>query len=184
MNFNKHFDLIGKHAIMSPSKYHWIRYDQQKMADVFLNAMAVERGVELHDFARRAIEMKIKLPKNQKTLNMFVNDAIGYQMTPEQPLYFSENCFGTADAIGLKGSILRIHDLKTGATPANMDQLKVYMALFCLEYRYKPADIHGILRIYQFDDIQEEESDAEEIEFIINKIIEFDKLLTKLREEG
>jgi hypothetical protein len=37
---------------------------------------------------------------------MYVNDAIGYQMTPEQPIYYSENCVGTADAISFKNDFL------------------------------------------------------------------------------
>ena len=31
--------------------------------------------------------------------------------------------------------ILRIHDYKSGITPAKMDQLMIYAALFCLEYK-------------------------------------------------
>jgi len=62
-------------------------------------------------------------------------------MTPEQVLYYSGNCFGTADSIAFKNNLLRIHDLKTGAVPAHMEQLFIYDALFCLEYRIHPQDL-------------------------------------------
>jgi hypothetical protein len=116
---------------------------------------------------------------------MYVNDAIGYQMIPEQPLFFSENCFGTADAISFKNGLLRIHDLKTGVTPAHMEQLKIYAALFCLEYNVKPGEIDTELRIYQFDDVDICEPAVDEILPIMDKIITFDKLINKIKtEEG
>ena len=135
MNFNRHSNLEGQHAFLGASKYHWINYDEDKVATAFRNHIATQRGTELHDLAARLILLRQKLPKSQKTLNMYVNDAIGYKMTPEQMLYYSENCFGTADAISFKQNVLRIHDLKTGEIPAHMEQLMIYAALFCLEYR-------------------------------------------------
>lgn len=115
---------------------------------------------------------------------MFVNDAIGYGMTPEQPLYFSENCFGTADAICFKNRFLRVHDLKTGASEASMDQLYIYDALFCLEYGMDPKEITIEDRIYQNDDIMIDNPESDMISFIMDKIITFDKILIKLKEEG
>ena len=60
-----------------------------------------------------------------ETLLPFVNDAIGFRMYPEIILYYSINCFGTTDAIIFDefNKILRIHDFKSGITPAKMDQL-------------------------------------------------------------
>ena len=113
---------------------------------------------------------------------MYVNDAIGYKMTPEQPLYFSDNCFGTADAICFEKNFLRIHDLKTGSTPASMSQLMVYTALFCFEYGKKPGNIDAELRIYQNDDIQIFEPKTSQIETIMEKIIIFDKAINKIKE--
>ena len=182
MNFNDHSKLIGQHAFLSPSNYHWINYDQEKLNRVYLNFLAVEQGTRLHEFAAEAIRLGIKLPKSKKTLNSFVNDAIGFKMTPEQPLYFSDNCFGTTDAISFKNGILRIHDLKTGSTPASMNQLLVYTALFCLEYRFDPNDIQVELRIYQNDEIFITIPEAEQISNIIDKIILFDKCIDKIRE--
>ena len=127
--------------------------------------------------------LRQKLPKSQKTLNMYVNDAIGYKMTPEQMLYYSDNCFGTADAISFKQNVLRIHDLKTGEIPAHMEQLLIYAALFCLEYRVKPGDIQTELRIYQHNEILLHEPAADEILPIMDKIISFDKVLKQIKEE-
>ena len=184
MNFNPHYNLIGKHAFLSASKYHWLRYSEEKLVTTFLNAQAVQRGTELHELACKCIKLGVKLQRTKQTLNMFVNDAIGYGMTPEQPLYFSDNCFGTADAIGFKSRILRVHDLKTGVTDASMDQLHIYDSLFCLEYGVDPKSISIINRIYQNDDIDEDEADSDEIAFIMDKIMVFDKLIIKLKEEG
>jgi hypothetical protein len=112
-----------------------------------------------------------------------VNDAIGYRMTPEQVLYYSENCFGTADAISFREDLLRIHDLKTGTTPAKMTQLLIYAALFCLEYHIKPNDIAMELRIYQNDDVIIHSPEVNEIVPLMDKIQSFDKLITNLKLE-
>jgi len=183
MNFNRHFELEGRHAFLSASKWHWINYDEGKLFDSYCNFRAKERGTRIHAFAKECINLGIKLPKSKKTLNMYVNDAIGFKMTPEQPLYFSENCFGTADTISFKNNLLRIHDLKTGETPASMNQLFVYTALFCLEYEFEPKDIDAELRIYQSDEIMIHEPCEDDIRPIMDQIIKFDKIITKLKEE-
>lgn len=184
MNFNKHFNLEGRHAFLGASKYHWINYDQDKLISAYQSFAKTQRGTELHDFARQAIQLGIKLPKSKKTLNMYVNDAIGFQMTPEQPLYYSDNCFGTADAISFKNNFLRIHDLKTGDIPAHIEQLMIYEALFCLEYDMDPNKFDTELRIYQSDDIVIENPDPKDIEYIMDKIVLFDQCLNKVKEEG
>lgn len=184
MNFNKHFNLEGRHAFLGASKYYWLNYDEDKLISAYQNSKAVQRGTELHDFAERAITLGIKLPKSKKTLNMYVNDAIGFQMTPEQPLYYSENCFGTADAISFRNNFLRIHDLKSGATPAHMEQLMIYAALFCLEYDVDPKGIDIELRIYQTDDVDILNPDPQIILDIMDKIVFFDKRLSQIQDEG
>ena len=183
MNFNRHLELEGRHAFLGASRYHWIRYDETKLIESYSNFLAVQRGTELHDFAARCIRLNQKLPKQRKTLNMYVNDCIGFKMTPEQSLYFSDNCFGTADAISFRDDFLRIHDLKTGATPAHMDQLLVYAALFCLEYRVKPGEIKTELRIYQNNEVVCTNPTAEDIAPIMDKIISFDKLINRVRKQ-
>lgn len=183
MEFNKHKNLEGCHAFLGASKYHWINYDPEKVAASYRNYLATLKGTELHDFAARCIKLGQKLPKSKKTLNMYVNDAIGYRMTPEQVLYYSDNCFGTADSISFKDGLLRIHDLKTGITPAHMEQLEIYAALFCLEYKIKPADIDIELRIYQSDDIMIFNPTVEDIVPIMDKIITSDKIISKIKTE-
>lgn len=185
MNFNKHSELIGQHAFLGASKYHWLNYDEDKLIQTYLNSLAVEKGTELHDLACSLIRLGVKLPKNKSTLNMYVNDAISYRLTPEQPLYYSRNCFGTADAISFneKNNFLRIHDLKTGVTPAHMEQLEIYAALFCLEYRMQPTDIGMELRIYQNNDILVHSPLGDDIKRIMQKIIVFDGKIEKIRAE-
>ncbi len=183
MNFNEHSNLKGQHAYLGASKYHWINYDEDKIAQSYLNFLAAQKGTELHDFAAQCIKLGQKLPRSAKTLNMYVNDAIGYKMEPEQILYYSPNAFGTADAIAFRNGLLRIHDLKTGVAPTHMEQLEIYAALFCLEYDFKPREIDMELRIYQTDEIAVLNPTAEDIDPIMDKIISFDKIITKIRLE-
>ena len=181
MNFKKHYSLEGKHAYLGASKYHWINYDEEKIIQAYTKHQATLKGTVLHDFACQCIKLGQKLPKSQKTLNMYVNDAIGFKMNPEQVLYYSDNCFGTADAIIFRNNMLRIHDLKTGVTKAHMEQLEIYAALFCLEYKKKPGDIDMELRIYQNDEILVHNPTVEDILPIMDKIICFDKIINKIK---
>lgn len=183
MNFNRHSELEGLHAFLGASKYHWVNYDDEKLEESYLKAMAKRKGTELHEFAAQCIKLGIKLPKNSKTLNMYVNDAIGYKMTPEQPLFYSVNCFGTADAISFKKNKLRIHDLKTGVTPASMRQLEIYASIFCLEYDVSPNEIDMELRIYQSDEVLVSDPQREDILYIMSKIVNFNKKIERLKEE-
>lgn len=182
MNFNRHLNLEGQHAFLGASKYHWINYDESKLAESYSKFLAVQKGTVLHNFAAQCITLGQKLPKSNKTLNMYVNDAIGFKMVPEQVLFYSENCFGTADAIVFRKQLLRIHDLKTGVIPAHMEQLMIYAALFCLEYKIDPADIETELRIYQHDTILYHKPPAEDITPIMHKIITFDGIINKIKE--
>lgn len=181
MLFNAHSELEGKHAFLSASKYHWLRYDDAKLEESYTNYLAKMKGTRLHAFAAECINLGQKLPRTHQTLNMYVNDAIGYRMTPEQPLYFSPNCFGTADAISFRKSFLRIHDLKTGVTPAHMDQLQVYAALFCLEYDISPNKIKTELRIYQNDDVLVHLAEPDDISGIMYKIRRFDEQIEGIK---
>lgn len=183
MNFNKHSQLEGQHAFLGASQYHWINYTEEKVAERFSSFLATLKGTELHEFAATCIKLKQKLPRSEKTLNMYVNDAIGFKMHPEQVLYYSDNCFGTADSISFKNNFLRIHDLKTGVTPVKMEQLLIYVALFCLEYKVKPGSIKIELRIYQNDNIQICNPEADDILPIMDKIVSFDKVINKIKLE-
>lgn len=174
MKWKDRSNLIGQHAFLSPSNVHWVNYSEDKLVNVYENkVLAVERGTKLHEYACKAIELNRKQPKTKDTVNMYINDAIGFRMRPEQPLFYSNICFGTCDAISFntRKRELRIHDLKTGVTPAHMDQLITYAALFCLDYgrelisedHIDISDITFELRIYQNSEIIAYNPTADEI---------------------
>lgn len=183
MTFNDHRKLAGTHAMLGASNYHWLNYSDEKLEQRWESLQAIERGIKLHEYARMAIELGIIQAKNGQTLNRYINDAIGYRMTPEQVLYYSDNCFGTADSISFKDELLRIHDLKTGETPAKMDQLRIYASLFCLEYGIKPGEIKIELRIYQSGEVIKEKPEPEDILPIMDKIERFDEILSRLNSK-
>lgn len=183
MNFVRHLNLEGLHAPFSPSQPSWIRYDDDKAIEVYMNRKASEMGTRLHAWAKDTIDLGLKQPRTKKTLYAYVNDAIGYRMETEVVLFYSERFFGTADAISFRNNLLRIHDLKTGKHPANMEQLEIYAALFCLEYKVKPSDIKMELRIYQNDEVIVHVPESEDIVKIMQKIVSLDKLLEKIDEE-
>lgn len=185
MRFNNHRNLEGLHAPFSPSQSTWLRYDDDKAAEIYSNRKAAELGSRLHQWAKDTIDLGIKQPRSKKTLYAYVNDAIGYKMDTEVVLFYSERFFGTADAISFRNNTLRIHDLKTGKLPVHMEQLEIYAALFCLEYRVKPGDIEMELRIYQNDEVIYFNPTAEDILPIMDKIVHLNKLLEQLDgEEG
>jgi len=182
MHLRSHYDLVGKtHAFLSPSKPSWLGYDEDKLDRVYSSVKQAQRGTDLHNLAAELIRLGVRLPDTAKTMNAYVNDCIGWAMSPEQPLYFSDNCFGTADACGFKDNTLRISDLKTGVKEAAMTQLKIYAGLFCLEYRFKPLDIRMELRIYQNNKVFLEVPDPDEIYHIIDRIVALDKRLDELK---
>lgn len=183
MNFNKHLDLKDQHAFLGASKYHWINYDADKIAMSYSKFLSIKRGTELHEFAANCIRLGQRLPDIPNTLNMYVNDAIGFNMKPEQILFYSDNCFGTADAIAFRDAFLRIHDYKSGVVPAHMQQLEIYSALFCLEYKIKPSDLKFELRLYQNNEIIVHNPTTEDIAPIIDKIITFNKIINKIKSE-
>lgn len=183
MNFNTHFNLKGQHAFLGASNYHWLNYDDDKLIERYLSMLAAEKGTRLHNLAAELISLNQKLPKCNKTLNMYVNDAIGFKMTPEQVLYYSENCFGTADAICFRNDFLRIHDYKSGVVPAKMEQLIIYAALFCLEYDYKPGSISMELRLYQNDNVEICQPTAEDILPVMDKIVRYDEIIKRIKEQ-
>lgn len=183
MNFKRHSNLEGLHAPFSPSQSSWLRYDDDKATEVYLNRKAALLGTRLHQWAAETIKLGIKQPRSKKTIYAYVNDAIGFGMEPEVVLFYSDRFFGTADTIAFRNNVLRIHDLKTGKSPVKMEQLVIYAALFCLEYNIKPSEIEIELRIYQHDDIEYGYPTAEDIVPVMDKIVHFNKLLEKLDAE-
>ena len=180
MQFNIHRQLAGLHAPFSPSQSSWLNYDDDKIIEVYKNKKAAEMGTRLHAWAAETINLAIKMPKSKKTIYMYVNDAIGFGMDTEVVLYYSDYFFGTADTICFRNGTLRIHDLKTGKSPVKMEQLMIYAALFCLEYKVKPGEINMELRIYQNDEIIYHKPTVEEIAPIMDRIVYVTKLFEKL----
>jgi hypothetical protein len=178
MRFTHHSDLVGQHALLGASKHYWLAYSEEQLESYLTKQMAIQRGVELHAFAATCIALHQRLPQAPLTLNMFVNDAIGYRMRTEQPLVYSLNAFGTADAICFSDNLLRIHDLKTGVSPTSMAQLEIYTALFFLEYQIDPKDVVVELRIYQNNTIFVHMPTLERIKDVMDTIVRFDKILT------
>lgn len=180
MFFNNHINLEGLHAPFGASKSSWLRYSDEKIVEVYNNLQAAEMGTRLHEWAKQTIDLGIKQSRSKKTIYSYVNDAIGFNMSTEVILFYSERFFGTADAISFRNNFLRIHDLKTGKRPVHMEQLEIYAALFCLEYKVKPGDIRMELRIYQNDEILVHEPTAEDILPIMDKIVHVNKMLEKI----
>lgn len=180
MKWNQHNNLFGKHAFLSPSGYHWLNYSADKLENVYLNKQKIEEGTKLHALASELIKRGIKVAKYKKTFNLFVNDCISFNMDSEVVLYYSDFCFGTADAISFNDGKLKIFDLKTGTTKASFSQLDIYAALFCLEYGMNPNDIWITERIYQSNKFEEVVADPNDISIIIDKIIEFDNRLNEI----
>lgn len=212
MNFVRHSNLEGKHALLGASRYQWLNDDEEAVMKRIRSAYATELGTVLHEIAADRIRYGFKLSKGEKksvmlellkngipemvvsaldfdyifdNLQLYVNDAIGFMMKPEVVLYYSDYCFGTTDAIQYseKNKFLRIHDLKTGAIPAHMEQLYIYEALFCLEYDIKPYEIETECRIYQGGEIIFANPTVEEITPIMEKIVTLSKFLESNERE-
>lgn len=197
MKFARHPELEGKHALLSASNYSWLRYEDDKMIDRLETQMQAQVGTRLHGFAAEAIELGIKMVDNDTTLNSYINDAIGFRMTPEVVILATYNAFGTADALSFRKErptdkmfTLRIHDLKTGISKTKFDQLVIYAAFFCLEYGQEPNEINIELRIYQNDEIRVLDCDTPEVDLrtevmmAIAKVRHFDDLITNYRLEA
>jgi hypothetical protein len=186
MKFYDHKNLSGLHAPFTASQSSWLRYDDEKIIEVYNNKKAAEMGTRLHAWAAETIQLGLKQPKSKRTICAYVNDAIGYNMDTEVVLYYSDRFFGTADAICFRNGMLRIHDLKTGKVgkiESHMEQLEVYTALFCLEYKVKPSDIKIELRVYKCDEVVVWNPTVEDIVPIMDKIVHLNKLLEKLDRE-
>ena len=192
MKFKDHYNLAGLHAPFTASQSSWLRYDDDKAREAYERKKSAERGTRLHAWAKETIDLGIKQPRSKKTIYEYVNDAIGFKMSTEVVLFYSDRFFGTADAICFREDkktgryVLRIHDLKTGVVgdpDRHFEQLKVYAALFCLEYKFKPGEIDIVIGVYKKDEVAFCEPDVEEMNEIINKIIHLDKLLAQIDNE-
>jgi len=184
LRFRKHSHLEGQHAFLSPSVYHWINYDEEKLAFRYKTLRAALEGMEQHRYAAVAIEEREYQDDESKTLGLYINQSIQYRMHPEVVLYYSPNAYGTVDAIAYRHRRLRISDLKTGVSRVSEHQLEVYAALFFLEYEINPFSTRAIeLRIYKDNRVWFYEGEPATIQAIMDKIVRFDQILNKLREE-
>lgn len=182
MNWKNYSHLRNSHAFLSASRHHWLNYDEEKLVQTYLNHQKTKLGTEYHNLAADLIKLAVRLPDTEDSFNAFVNDAIGFRMDPEVLLYFSPNAYGTADAISFHDSVLRIHDLKTGLSPASINQPLIYAALFALDYQEAPTQT--VLRIYQNNEIVEYEPEGAEIRDVCDKIIGFDKLIEHTKAQA
>ncbi|QEQ93576.1 DNA helicase [Streptomyces phage GirlPower] len=181
--FNSHPKVEGTHAFLSPSKYHWLRDDAEKLIARLENARATERGTRLHAWAAEAITFERYQPRDGDYICHYINDALDLGLQPEVQLFYSFNNFGQADAIGFDPveCYLRVHDLKTGVTKPSFDQLYVYAAIFCLEYEFRPFDINGELRIYQSTEIMVAEIDRAYLAFVYDTIYSHNQTIEEWR---
>lgn len=190
--FSSHPRVDGSHAILSPSNYHWLNDDEEKLLGRLRTLQAADRGTRLHKKAAGMIEDGIMVHPDSPIIEEcgpafmdYVNDAVVMGMVPEQTLFFSLNCYGTADAIRFEDypetseldGFLRIHDLKTGKTATSEKQLYIYAGIFCLEYEYNPYKIEGELRIYQGDDVRVFPLDRNYLTHVVGQIVMFDQLI-------
>lgn len=208
MIFNRHSELEGRHAILSPSKHYWLNYDDEGIIKSYISSFATDIGTLVHEYACDRIQYRMPMDaENEEAKNSllvfllkngipfraidldrifynlvpYVNDAIGFKMDSEVLLRYSDYCFGTADAIGVRRNWLRIHDLKTGIAPASMDQLLCYAGLFFLEYKrdYRPATMKVELRIYQNQEVLISNPSPEEVKAVMDKIVHQNAVLMK-----
>lgn len=115
----------------------------------------------------------------------YIKDANGFRLDPEVDLKYTDDFYGTADAILYKkGEFLRIHDLKTGTTPASLRQLEIYAAFCCLEYNIDPSTIDIELRIYQNEEILVGNPSGEVINELMNQIRRTKIIFEKIKKEG
>lgn len=184
MIWKNYSHLKNTHAFLSPSRHYWINYTPDKLITTYENHRKVQLGTMYHTLAEQLISLAVRLPNTSATFNTFVNDAIGFRMKPEVVLYYSENCYGTADAISFHEGVLRIHDLKTGASPGSLNQLLIYAGLFFLDYAVDPREIKEIhLRIYQNEEVLEYNPRVEDILDIVEKIKEANRIIEELLGE-
>ncbi len=196
--------LKNTHAFCGASNYRWRNYDPEKLIQSKENSYATTIGTLLHDRAAHYISKPKKMIKSSKisiydyltidndipesaididrlfpNLMNYVNETIAFEMDPEITLYFSDNFYGTADAISWEDGLLRISDLKTGVTPASFMQLENYAVFFCLDYKIKPSQIKKLeFRIYQNNEVLFADPDPHILNPIIEQVIEFNKILS------
>ena len=93
MIFRQHHELEGLHAPFGASRSSWLRYSDEKLVNSYQNMRASELGTRLHEWAKTTIDLGKKQPRSKKTIYAYVNDAIGFKMSTEVVLFYSERFF-------------------------------------------------------------------------------------------
>jgi hypothetical protein len=179
VRFNKHSDLEGTHARFGASKPAWVNWSDDKLDHVLEFDDAAAKGTRLHELARRAINDGIRMSEDpehmtepyQATVARYVNECIDLGMRAEVVIRYSDNFYGTADAIAYEPGLLQISDLKTGVNKVSPVQLYLYAAWFFLEYGIPPLSVKIILRIYQNGDVITVEADPEYVLFLMSRTV-------------
>jgi hypothetical protein len=185
MNWKSYSHLENTHSFLSPSRHHWLNYTSEKLVSTYENYRKIALGTQYHALAAELITLAVRLPNTMASFNSFVNDAIGFKMKSEVLLFYSDNCYGTADAISFSDGVLRIHDLKTGRSPASINQLLIYAGLFCLDYMIEPKEIKEIqLRLYQNEEIIELSPTIKDIFDVVARIEESDKIIESVNTDS
>lgn len=182
-NFSKAFKE-GDHAFLGASNHSWFNYDDEKLIKTYISRMAASKGTAIHDLACRLIKLKVRLPENNTTLSLYVNDSIKFRMRPEEKLFYSKFAYGTTDGINYNDNVLMISDLKTGKTKVSFMQLMIYAALFFLCYpEVSLKKVKRIeLRIYQNDSVLLETPGIDDILPVMDKIKRCSRILEELEE--
>jgi len=184
MIWKNYSHLKNTHAFLSPSRYHWLNYSEDRLVQTYQNHKKISLGTKYHALAAELIALAVRLPNTAASLNSFVNDAIGFKMNPEVLLYYSPNCYGTTDAISFFDGRLRIHDLKTGVSTPSMNQLLIYAGLFVLDYGVSTRELKETeLRIYQNSEVTEFFPSSKEVFDVVATIIQSDKIISKIDEK-
>ena len=68
MKFYDHKNLSGLHAPFTASQSSWLRYDDEKIIEVYNNKKAAEMGTRLHAWAAETIQLGLKQPKSKRTI--------------------------------------------------------------------------------------------------------------------
>ena len=185
MNWKSYSHLENTHAFLSPSKHYWLNYTPEKLVSTYENYKKIALGTQYHSLASELITLAVRLPNTSASFNSFVNDAIGFKMKAEVLLFSSSYCYGTADAVSFSDGVLRVHDLKTGRSPASINQLLIYAGLFCLDYVIEPREVKEIhLRLYQNEEIIELSPSIEDIYDVVTRIEEAEKIIESVETGG
>ena len=100
MNFNNHSNLEGQHAFLGASKYHWINYGEDKVAEAYRNFLATQKGTVLHAF-------------------LFDEDLMTFAMG---------NCITLEDTNGNRKLLKKRYEQKIDAVAAMMDAYIAFKA--------------------------------------------------------